>query len=406
MKKDFIFTFLTQLIILLSGLAVFKLAMQDFGDVGFAQFSLVKRNSTYIYTFIMIGLGVSIPRYVATEIGKKSGNESNVFLSAFILLTGSLLLIGILMILFKQYISFLLFGAVEYTKFLIPIYISILGLAFHALVYSYYRGKMLFNYSNYLQIINLGIVPIVVFLFSQSIEDVFIYSGLAMIVISIVLFVRILIYCDFDLSVIKTFVLELFVYGIQRLPADFGLASLIALPSMLAVHVYGVTVAGYMAFSISLLNLSGQAVAPIGLIMLPKISHLIGSNKIQEIVGNVRKLFLVSIVVAVAGTLIYQIFTEEILKLYLGSVPKELILISKQIMWAALFYPFYVVMRSVVDAYYKRAYNTVSVIFALIIFLIVYLFSNNIYYSIITSMITLSLSTFYFIKPLLFRAKL
>ena len=153
MKKDFIFTFLTQLIILLSGLAVFKLAMQDFGDVGFAQFSLVKRNSTYIYTFIMIGLGVSIPRYVATEIGKKSGNESNVFLSAFILLTGSLLLIGILMILFKQYISFLLFGAVEYTKFLIPIYISILGLAFHALVYSYYRGKMLFNYSNYLQII-------------------------------------------------------------------------------------------------------------------------------------------------------------------------------------------------------------------------------------------------------------
>ncbi len=65
MKKDFILTFLTQIIILISGLLVFKLAMTQFGDIGFSEFSLVKRNLAYIYNFIFIVLGVAVPRYIA-----------------------------------------------------------------------------------------------------------------------------------------------------------------------------------------------------------------------------------------------------------------------------------------------------------------------------------------------------
>lgn len=405
MKKDFILTFLTQIIVLLSGLAVFKLAMTQFGDIGFSEFSIVKRNLTYLYTFVFIGLGVAVPRYIAKEIGMKSGNENTVFFSAFCIMIFSLVTTAIILLLFQEKISFLLFGDQNYIRFLFPIFMSIVGLSLHSMAYSYYRGKMIFNYANLLQIINMGFIPLTVFIFAENIEDVFLYTGLMMSGISLIVFTKIFLTQSFEFKKIKVFIPKLFSYGLQRLPADFGLASLIALPAIFSAHTEGILVAGYVAFSISLLSLSGQAVAPIGLIMLPKISHLLGEKNFVLIQYYVKKLFIFSVLIAIIGTTIYQLFAEEILHLYLGKVELDLIDISKNIIWGALFYPFYVTMRSVVDAYYARAYNTISILTALVTFLLIYLITHNIYNALIIALAILALITLYFIKPLLFRTE-
>ena len=405
MKKDFILTFLTQIIILISGLAVFKLAITQFGDIGFSEFSIVKRNSTYLYTLILLGLGVAVPRYIAMEIGTKSGNENNVFLSAFFIMIFSLIATGIILLFFQGEISFLLFGDQNYVRFLFPIFISIVGLSLHSMVYSYFRGKMIFNYSNLLQIVNMGFVPLVVFIFSKNIQEVFLYTGLMMSAISLTILIRIFLSQSFEFGTIKIFIPIIFTYGIQRLPADFGLASLMALPAIFSAHTEGVIIAGYVAFSISLLSLSGQAVAPIGLIMLPQISHLLGEKNFTMIQHYVKKLFIFSLLIAIIGTATYQFFAEELLYLYLGKVELDLIDISKNIMWGALFYPFYVTMRSIVDAYYARAYNTISILASLVVFLLLCLITHDIYSSLIIALAILSLMTFYFIKPLLFRTQ-
>jgi len=404
-KKDFILTFLTQIIVLISGLLVFKLAMTQFGDIGFSEFSIVKRNLAYLYTLILLGLGVTVPRYIARELGTKSGNEHHVFLSALSIMTFSLLITGIILFFFQNKISFLLFGDQSYTKFLFPIFVSIVGLSLHSMIYSYYRGNMMFNHSNFLQMINMGVVPLSVFLFAKNIEEVFLYTGLIVSVISLAVLIKVFLSQSFEFNKIKNFIPKLLKYGIQRLPADFGLASLIALPAIFSAHTEGLVVAGYVAFSISLLSLSGQAVAPIGLIMLPKISHLLGEKNFIMIQYYVKKLFIFSIAVSITGTVVYQLFVKEMLQLYLGKIELDLITISKNIMWGALFYPFYVTMRSVVDAYYVRAYNTLSILVSLVVFLILYMITKNIYNSLIVALVALSLITFYFIKPLLLRTQ-
>jgi len=282
---------------------------------------------------------------------------------------------------------------------------SIVGLSLHTMAYSYYRGKMIFNYSNFLQIINMGFIPLSVFIFSENIEDVFLYTGLMMSSISLIVLTKIFLSQSFEVSTVKTFIPKLFTYGLQRVPADLGLASLIALPAILSAHTEGILVAGYVAFSISLLSLSGQAVAPIGLIMLPKISYLLGEKNFVLIQYYVKKLFIFSVLFAIIGTTIYQLFAEEILHLYLGKVELDLIDISKNIILGALFYPFYVTMRSIVDAYYARAYNTISIVTALVIFLLIYLITHNIYNALIIALAILALITLYFIKPLLFRTE-
>ena len=405
MKKDFILTFLTQIIVLLSGLAVFKLAMIQFGDIGFSEFSIVKRNSTYLYTFIVLGLGITVPRYIAMEIGTKSGNENNVFLSAFVIMIFSLTITSMLLLFFQEEISFLLFGDQSYTKFLFPIFISIVGLSFHSIVYAYFRGKMIFITTNLLQIINMSLIPLAVFIFAQNIEEVFLYSGLIMAIINLIILIKIFLVNSFEFDQIKEFIPKLFVYSIQRMPATFGLASLLALPAIFTAHTDGVIIAGYVAFSISLLSLSGQAVAPIGLIMLPKISHLLGEKNFTMIQYYVKKLLIFSLFIVIMGTATYQFFAEDLLHLYLGEATLDLINISKNIMWGALFYPFFVTLRSVVDAYYVRAYNTVSILVSLVVFLLIYLITRDNYNSLIIALSILSLMTFYFIKPILFRGQ-
>jgi O-antigen/teichoic acid export membrane protein len=404
MKKDFIFTFLTQIIILLSGLGVFKIAIMQFGDIGFSEFSLVKRNLAYIYTFILLGLGVAIPRYIAIEIGIKSGKENDVFLSALFIIFFSLTITIIIFLLFPKYISVLLFGNPDYTKFLLPIFISLVGLSLHSLIYAYYRGKMIFYFANFLQIINIGIVPIIVFLFAQNIEDVFIYTGLIMSILSSFVLVKIFLSNTFDFKITKNYMLKLFIYGTQRLPADIGLASLLTLPVIFTSHTDGPLIAGYIAFSISLLNLSGQVVAPIGLIMLPKISQLIGENNLLKIHFYIKKLFIFSVLISIIGTIFYQLFSVELLYLYLGNINQNLVNISRSVMWAGLFYPVFITMRSVIDAYYVKSYNTLSILAALIFFIITYIMNYSIIVSFVVSIIILVFFTIYFIIKILLKS--
>lgn len=403
MKKDFILTFLTQIIVLVSGLAVFKLAMTQFGDIGFSEFSIIKRNLAYVYTIILLGLGIAVPRYIAIELGKKTKNENSIFIASLLIIGFLLFITAIITYIFNLQISFLLFGDKKYFYFIFPIYISILGLSLNEIVFSFYRGKSLFTTANILQIINLGFVPLLVFLFSKNISEVFLYSGMLMILTSSYFILKVISSEKFNWEKIKNFIPTLLRYGIKRVPADFGLASILVLPVIFASHSHDLITAGYIAFSISLLNLSGHIVAPIGLIMLPKISHLIGERNFTKIQEYVKKLFLFSLIISILGTITYQFFAKEILNIYLGKVELDLIDISKHIMWGILFYPFYVTMRSIIDAYYTRAYNTISILVSLIAFLLVYLVTQNIYNALILSLAILAIMTLYFIRPLLVR---
>ena len=405
MKKDLIFTFFTQFIILVSSILSFKLANIHFGKIGFSEFSLIKRNLAYIYTMVFFGMGITLPRFISIEIGKKSGKENEIFIMSVFFLSIIMLLVGIISIFFKKELSNVLFGNTSYSYFIFPMYFSLIGLIMHGLLYSYYRGKMFFQRANVLQLINIGVFPLIIISIVSNIEDFFIVNGIIISLISFFLLIKILNSFNiknfkFDKFLMKT-VLS---YSIQRIPGDFALASLLTLPVIFVSHLNGVLIGGYVAFSISLLNISAQIIAPIGLIMLPKISRLLGENKFNQIKYYIKRLMLFSIIIAITGTTIYQIFAKEILNLYLKDIDFKLIEISKKIMWGVLFYPIYVGLRSIIDAYYKIAFNTISIFVSLIIFLLIFFIFKNIYFAFIFALFSLAIITLY-LSILILRGK-
>jgi O-antigen/teichoic acid export membrane protein len=224
--------------------------------------------------------------------------------------------------------------------------------------------------ANTLQIINSGIIPVLAFFIQSDIIHILSFTGLLWIVTSASALIMILKNIKWDKNILLfSCIKELLSYGIQRVPGDFGMAALISLPAIITAHFAGIKEAGYVAFGTTILNMTGAVFAPFGLVFLPKASQLISGKDIGKLKEYIKKLATLTLLLTFAGLIIFEIFADEIIKIYLGKGFSDLVVIARIIMLGCLAYTFYVSMRSIIDAYYFKAVNTFNIIIALTFFL-------------------------------------
>lgn len=366
MKFDLILTFITEFLVILSGLLVYKLAVIYLGQTGFSEYALSRRIISFIQPVMLLGLGVGIPRYVAYATDpSKSGTYFISGLSILGITTLSLALLGNL---FSDTFAFLLFGSKSYATLMFPISVMLFGLVMTTACYSLFRGKLQMVSANILQIVSTGIIPVLAFVFCSSLRSVFLLTGVMWIAVSALFMVFIIRNIDWDMSEFSQCTHDLVSYGSKRVPGDFFLSALFTLPATFATHLSGVKEAGYIAFGISMLNMAGTAFGPIGLILLPKASKMIANDDTGLLKYYNAKLIKGTLVISLVGVAIFELFAGTIINLYLGQASAELVKVARIIMVACLAYTLYVTMRSVIDACYVKAINTKNIFISLIAF--------------------------------------
>lgn len=280
MKKDLLLTFCAEFVVLVSGLLVYKFAANLVGADCFSQYALCRRTVALICPAVLMGLTVGIPRYIAyANSNREYRHPDKYFLAGVLSLFASVLLFVLLLNTFKASFALLFFGSSGYLDLISPISLMIIGLTLHASCYGYYRGKLLMIRANALQILNSGVVPILAFAYQTDIIHILSLTGLCWIITS--MGALLLIFKDLELgdaTSLSSCVKELLVFGMQRVPGDFGMAALISLPAIITAHIAGMKEAGYVAFGITVLNMTGSFFAPLGLVLLPKSSQLIASQ--------------------------------------------------------------------------------------------------------------------------------
>ena len=373
MKKDLLLTFFAEAVVLVSGLLVYKFAANLVGQDAFSQYALCRRTVSFILPALLMGLTVGIPRYIAFASSNNDYQRpDNYFLSGIVVLFINVLLFMLVLNLFKRQFACLFFGSSEYHDLIFSISIMIIGLTLHAACYSYYRGNLLMIRANILQVLNTGVVPVLVFVTHADIVRILSLTGLSWIITSA--FALALICKNLEWNKTKSLLpcaKELLSYGIQRVPGDFGMAALLSLPAILTSHTSGIRAAGYVAFGTTILNMTGSVFAPFGLVLLPKASQLIASRNMVKLKDYILKLAGLTLLLSLVGLIVFEIFAYEIIKIYLGETFNDLVVIARIIMLGSLAYTYYVSMRSIVDAFYFKAVNTLNIIIALFIFLIV-----------------------------------
>ncbi len=369
MKKDYILTFITEITILGSGLLVYRLAADILGKEGFSEYALVRRTISFLLPALILGMGVAIPRYIGYSYSNfKKANTY--FIAGFVILFSVILIFSLLINLFQKNFAFLFFGDSKYYYLIFPINVMLIGLIFHSVCCWYFRGNLSMIKANFLQLINMGIVPFLVFFLKDNLKEIILLNGLIIILVSFIFLTMILKNITFERNEIYTNLKELMAYGIQRVSGDFGLSGLFSLPSTITAHISGVTIAGYVAFGTSLLNMVGASFAPLGLILLPKASQLVANKDFKILKYYILKILKVTFILTILGVVFFEIFANKIIALYLGNFPSDLVMIARLIVIASLGYTIYVAMRSITDVYYVKAINTKNIFISLMFFLI------------------------------------
>lgn len=359
--------------VLVTGLAVYKLAYHFLGAEGFSEYALCRRNITLTQPLLYLGLGVAIPRYMAyasardRDPGGKKADDY--FLSGLLMITITIMLATAVFNLLKGPIAFLLFGGAEYEYLILPINLALIGLMSFSVIYDYYRGKMLFLRANLVQFVNMGIVPLLAFFVGRNTSQVLAITGLIWLGIALVLMPFILRHIRYERN-LWSHAKELFAYGVQRVPGDFANTALFAMPAILTAHIAGVEVAGFVAFGTSVVVMAGSAFTPIGLVLLPKASQAVANKDIRLLKTYVMGILKVTSLVMAGGILVFEVFASQIIHLYIGDASIDLVQVSRVMIIASLAYCVHVSLRSVLDAYYFRAANTLNMLLALLLFFI------------------------------------
>jgi O-antigen/teichoic acid export membrane protein len=259
------------------------LIAEYFGANSVGEYSLVKRVIGLFQPFLFLGLGVGLVRYLALT-NDRTKRQSYLQASGcvvFFLTTIFVVFINI----FKKEFSAAIFGAIEYESLVFPFSMLLAGLVLHMFAYAYFRGILKVKVFNVLQVVNLVLTPIVAIVIwrSKNIEMLVFTTGALTFVVAAVFFFNPLRDLIRPVSGTIRSLKELMSYSMPRLGGDLVLAGIFSLGPIFAAHVIAIKEVGYLSVGQSLLSSACALLAPLGLVLLPRVSNMMAEGK-EEII--------------------------------------------------------------------------------------------------------------------------
>lgn len=374
--REYAGTFAAEFAVLACQIIVYKLAARFLGTLGFSEYAIARRTISLLQPVMMLGIAVGLPRYIAMAEGHGNDPRARRFFGAAAECVGLAVAVAIISLsIWPQWFAYLFFGHREYGFLVRPLALILAGLSSHALVYSYLRGRMAISKANLLNLVNLGFVPVVVFIFfRESAAEVLwtLGAGWTGVALAALCFTPIL-SVTHDVRVEAK---ELLAYGLQRVPGDFALMGLLAFPALLAAHSRGIEPAGYVAFGISITNMIAAMFAPVGIILLPKMSRNIGIGNFGEIRKEVKLIGWSTAGLSLALVAIGEACTQPAIRIYLGENFLSAIGPVRIVLLAAVPLALYYALRSAIDAFHRKAINTINLGIAFAVFVCLCMLSS------------------------------
>ena len=368
--KKILLTYITQAIILSAFLYIYRLIGKNLGPEGVGEYSLVKRILALLSPLLLLGLGMGIPRYIAMSQDKE---QRSAYMKMGLVVVIFTLIFLLFMNLFKGCFAKIFFSNIEYANLILPLSFLLAGFVLHSLVYSYFQGRLLAKTFNFLQVINLALVPLIVLILVKdiTIEKLVTLIGIITFIISLAfsLFFVKEVFMRIERLQFRKSLNELLRYSIPRIPGSFALSGLFSLGPILAIHFASIKEVGYLSISQRLLSIAGTTIAPLGLILLPKISSMIIQKRGEEIKENLNYLIGASIQLSIFASFQLIIFADTIIKYWMGPEFLGAIPLLRIASCSIFFYLFYRTVGSILDATKTMPINTINLFIALGIFL-------------------------------------
>jgi O-antigen/teichoic acid export membrane protein len=354
--KEYFTTFVIEVGVMISQMIVYKLAARFLGKEGFSQYAVARRTIALIYPIALLGLTVALPRFVARAKDERTSSDSKGYFGAalvcVVITTG--VVFGIANYIPTQAAE-LFFGAREFARLVFPLSVMVAGLTFHTVAYGYFRGNLAMEKANALQLVNLGLIPPLVFVIQRrDVRSILLDLGtLTFLVAGITIFT----FTPWQemIKVQGKRLRELLGYGLQRLPGDLALLGLFTVPITITAHVQGVQQAGFLAFGMLFLTVVSAMFNPIGLILLPKASRMFAAGASFELRHHFLRLLKITVLITGSISIAIGILATPLIRIYLGP---DYSIVAGVVRFAAVGtipYCIFLLSSHIIDAFHRNS---------------------------------------------------
>ena len=351
--------------LLLCGLfLITRISASIFAPVGFGEYQVMRRTIAVVTFPLMCGLGVSLPRYIARDIG----NETEVARWVYAATAFATALIGVFLALgiaCKAEIGRWVFGSSGRNSLVFALLVASIGMLCATLSAAALRGLSRFRFAAVLQVVNGALVPLLgIALCAGRVERAFHIAGILWIAIAIGIFVvlcREWAHPVISMPDLGRAMRQLLVYGVPRVPGEMALFGLFALPAYAAVHRNDIVGAGFRSVGLSLVQAIATVFASAGFVLLPYWSRAAKNSAGLDIARKrIGMLLAMSVIVATFTMALLQFLLHPIVSLLLGSLAGADGYNIRYVLLGAVPYVVYLVLRDYFDAISVFPMNTLA----------------------------------------------
>ena len=268
--KRYLFLLISSTAVMLSIFILIKSINSNYGKDVYNNFVLMLRYSSPITIVFFLGMGISVPKFIASSRGKDG--LVNVVNTTSVTTLGSVLVLMLLAFLFGDTIDAQLFSYTGFFKVAVCFYIYIL---FTNYVYAYFRGRELYYQAGLVNIFMRAALPVL---------GVYLVGGVQ----KFALFLAIFSFCVFLTVYLKTiewkfrrpkFDKGIFFYGGKRVFGDISVPLMLAMPVFFISRYVGEDQAVNISLNFMLITGFIALASPLSDMLLPLISRLRSNNE-------------------------------------------------------------------------------------------------------------------------------
>lgn len=354
-----------------SGLLITAIFSRWMGARSLSEYLLLRRVLSWTVAATLLGLATGLPRYVAYSAGTLRRGEAAYFVAAMLCMTPAAALAGGILILNRVTFARWLFGGPSETGLVAALALLIFGFSMHRAVYGYYRGLLEMTRANLLEVIDTAALPLLVVAALLGRQTVAVMMGVIGVLMAISA-------AGFAVPVLKRLrgsplqlrarCRELLQYGVPRVPGEFGAAAMTALGPLIAVHYIPIAKLSPLLLGLNLLLVVGYAAGPLGVVLLSKVSLMLGQNRHQAVQSRLQLLITGVMELSVFACVQLAIFADVVVRAWVGPGFEDRMGVIRMVLLAIPCYLFFMTLRSTIDAATVKPINTVNVMIALSVY--------------------------------------
>ena len=384
LRRDYVTTFATEVIVIASWLVTFRLVAVEFGVAGFGEYALTRRTLSLLSPLVVVGMDVAIARYVAYAASRRADSTAGYAGAAAAVMAVTVAVASLALLAFSGFFADLFFGSSAYSSLITPLPLLLLGSCIHVVAYGYFRGRSQIQRANLLMVLNQAAVPVTAVYVGHDVAQILLFMGGGWTAISIAFLVA----ARPSVVRLREDTVELLRFGLPRVPGDVLQLTLFALPGILVAHIVDVPTAGIVAFGVAALGMVGTALTPISFVLLPAAAGLFARGWAAEVRQRVLEILRVAVPVLVVAIAVLEFFARPIVTDYLGPQFNSGAGVLQLIIVGALPWGLYVTLKSVIDARHVRPINARNMAIAFAVFIAAVVISSRLSGSYATILIT------------------